>query len=174
MSQPAAAARVDRSRVTARETAAASTTMSVTRSVVIMRPVAEVYTYVSDFSLAAAWRTEVSQSSQEPPPPMRPGTHLFETASIMGRTVVTECLVDEVEPGRRFTFHSVSGPIPVSGEYQTDRVALGTTVTYTLNAELRGAWRWFAPLLRISGTRTMQRSLEKLRRLLEAGVAQEL
>jgi len=172
MSQPAATTRV-RPRSTSLDTPAVST-ISMIRSITIMRPVPEVFAYVSDFTQAAAWRTEVRRSSQQPPPPLRQGTRLVEAASVMGRTVVTECIVDDVEPGRRFTFRSVAGPIPVSGEFRVEPVALGSTVTYTLDAELRGVWRWCTPLLRRSGARTMARSLEQLRRLLEASVAQEL
>jgi hypothetical protein len=174
MSQAASTTHAHRSRVTATDAGAVGTTITVTRSIVIMRPVPEVFAYISDFNQASVWRTDVSQSRQEPPPPLVQGARLIETASVLGRTKVTECVVDEVEPGRRFTFRSISGQVQVSGEFQTESVALGTTVTYTLNVILRGAWRWFAPVLRLAGTRSMEGSLRTLCRLLEAGVAMPL
>lgn len=58
--------------------------------------------------------------------------------------MVTESVVDEFEPGRRFTFRD------------------GAELAYTLDADLRGIWVAASPYLRWSGPRTMARSPERL------------
>lgn len=143
-------------------------TLTLRQSVVIRRPVNEVFAYVSDFNRAKEWRVEVRESTQTPPGPMVKGSQLHEESAIMGRRVVTESVVDELEPGRRFAFKHVAGPIPVSGEYLLDAAGDGTKLTYTLYAELRGVWRVAAPYLRGSGPKMMARSLEKLRERLDS------
>jgi hypothetical protein len=82
---------------------------------------------------------------------------------VLGRRVVTESVVDELEPGRRFTFQQVAGPIPVSGEYLVEALGEGARLTDTLWVELRGIWAVASPYLRRSGPRTMDRSLARLR-----------
>jgi Polyketide cyclase / dehydrase and lipid transport len=104
-----------------------------------------------------------------PPGPMVQGSRLQEEAAVLGRRVVTESVVDELEPGRRFTFRHVAGPIPVSGEYLVEAVGEGARLTYTLSAELWGIWAVATPYLRSSGPRTMARSLARLRERLGGG-----
>jgi hypothetical protein len=134
----------------------------------IDRPAPEVFAYVSDFNRACEWRVEVKASSQVPPGPMVQGSRLCEESGLMGRRVVTTSVVDDLDPGRRFRFTHVAGPIPVGGEYLVEAGGGGAVLTYTLRAELRGGWRLAAPYLRRSGPRMMARSLESLRARLEA------
>jgi uncharacterized protein YndB with AHSA1/START domain len=141
--------------------------LTLRQSVLIRRPPHEVFAYISDFNRAKEWRVEVRESTQTPPGPMVVGSRLHEESAIMGRRVVTESVVDELEPGRRFTFKHLAGPIPVGGEYLVEEVADGTRLTYTLTADLRGLWGVAAPYLRRSGPRMMARSLEKLRARLD-------
>jgi len=89
----------------------------------------------------------------------------------MGRRVVTESAVDELEPGRHFSFEHIAGPIPVGGEYLVEAVGDGTKLTDTLRAELRGVWGLAAPYLKRSGSKMMARSLENLRARLDPSAA---
>ena len=143
-------------------------TLTLRQSVLVRRPPHEVFAYVSDFNRAKEWRVEVRESTQTPPGPMVKGSRLHEESAIMGRRVVTESVVVELEPGRRFTFKHLAGPIPVGGEYLAEEVDGGTKLTYTLNAELRGLWGMAAPYLKRSGPKMMARSLEKLRGRLDS------
>ena len=115
-------------------------TLTLRQSVLLRRPPLEVFAYVSDFDRAKEWRVEVRESIQTPPGPMVVGSRLHEESAIMGRRVVTESVVDELEPGRRFSFKHLAGPIPVGGEYLVEAMADGAKLTYTLTAELRGLW----------------------------------
>lgn len=142
-------------------------TLTLQQSVEIRRPAHEVFAYVSDFNRAKQWRVEVRESTQVPPGQMVEGSRLHEEPAIMGLRVVTESVVDELEPGRRFRFQHVGGPIPVGGEYLVEAVGDGAILTYTLRAELRGAWVLAGSYLKRSGARTMTRSLENLRARLD-------
>jgi uncharacterized protein YndB with AHSA1/START domain len=143
-------------------------TLTLRQSVLIHRPPHQVFAYVSEFNRAKEWRVEVRESTQAPAGPMVKGSRLHEESAIMGRRVVTESVVTELEPGRRFAFEHLAGPIPVGGEYLVEPVADGTRLTYTLTAELRGIWGVAAPYLRRSGPRMMAGSLEKLRARLDS------
>ena len=139
------------------------------RSVVVDRPQSAVYAYVSDFERAPEWREEVVGATQTPPGPLEPGTRLRETARVLGRPVVTDSVVFTVDPGHRFTFRHVAGPLPVSGEWAvTAEGEHRSRVDYELRIELRGWWALLAPVIRASGPGQVARSLEVLRTRLEA------
>lgn len=133
------------------------------------RPAHEVFAYVSDFNRAKEWRTEVHESRQSPPGLMIEGSTLHEESRILGLNIVTESVVDELEPGRRFTFAHIAGPFPVSGEYLVEQLGDGAVFTYTLHVELRGLWRLMAAYFRRSGAQAMATSLQALHRRLVAG-----
>lgn len=132
------------------------------RSIGIPSSPDDLFAYVSDFSRAHEWRTEVAESHAEPPGPMRVGTRLHEVAVIAGRRVVTDTIVDTYDPAGSFTFVHVSGPMPVSGEFLVAATPNGAQLTYTLRVRLHGLWILLAPMLRRSGCRTIDRSLTAL------------
>jgi pimeloyl-ACP methyl ester carboxylesterase len=131
--------------------------------VVTDRGVQEVFDYVSDFNSAHEWRAEVVESTASPAGPMAVGTRLREVAVVAGRRIVTDSVIDAVDPGSRWTFAHLSGPLPVSGEYRCTAVAAGTRVDYTLQLELRGWWVLAAPLFRLTGPRTIRKSFLALK-----------
>jgi hypothetical protein len=139
------------------------------RSITVSRSVEATFAYASDFNRAYEWRDEVKVSSATPPGPMRLGTQLHEESALAGRRVVTESLVDAYDPPHRFSFAHLSGPMPVSGDYVFEPVDSGTRLTYTLRVRLRGGWVLLAPLFRLTGGRTMERSLTKFAENLDAG-----
>lgn len=146
------------------------THLRLSSTVRVQRRAADVFAYAADFRRAAEWREEVMESTMSPDGPMRTGTVLHEVARIAGRTVVTDSVVEEFEPGQRYTFVHRSGPLPVTGEYWVTPVAdgLSADLRYDLGVELRGGWALLAPILRWTGARTMARSLDELRFRLEA------
>ena len=143
--------------------------LTIRQSVEVGRPAKEVFAYVSDFGRAREWRVEVRESTLSPPGSMGKGSRMHEVAAILGRRVATDSVVEEFEPGRRFTFRHVAGPIPVGGEYLVETAGNGARLTYTLTADLRGIWRVAGPYLRWSGPRMMARSLRRLQQRLGGG-----
>ena len=126
------------------------------------RSLSEVFDYVSDFTRAVEWRTEVVDSSMSPPAPMRVGSRLREVSRIAGREVVTESVVDTLSSPTLWSFAHLSGPLPVHGDYRFESGPAGVTVTYRLGVRLTGIWALGAPYLRWSGRRLMRRSLNTL------------
>ena len=146
-----------------------SSSVVIRRAVAVDRPQSAVYAYVSDFERAPEWREEVVEASQDPRGPLQPGTRLRETARVLGSRVVTDSVVFSVDPGSRFAFRHLAGPLPVSGEWAvTAEGEHRSRVDYELRIQLDGWWALFAPLIRVSGPRQVARSLDALRARLEA------
>lgn len=147
--------------------------VELTRVIDIAASQDDVFDYVSDFRRAHEWRTEVLESTMEPPGRMRTGSRLRELATVAGRPVTTHSVVNKFEPSHRFTFEHVSGPVPVSGEYAvTPRLAEPgrlATLRYTLRVRLVGGWRLLAPLINLTAPATIHRSLRRLASRIESG-----
>ncbi|HLL63404.1 MAG TPA: SRPBCC family protein [Propionibacteriaceae bacterium] len=140
-----------------------STTIQFEEQVLIpARTVSEVFDYVSDFRRAAEWRVEVVESSMAPPAPIQVGARLREVSRIVGRSVVTDSVVDELSAPTFWSFGQVRGPLPVRGDYRLAAEGNGVRVTHRLEVELTGRWALGAPYLRWSGRRLIQRSLGRL------------
>ena len=138
------------------------------RSVIVDRPITDVFAYVSDVNLAHEWRSEVVESTMWPAGPMRDGMVIYEVAVIKGRHIVTETVIETMSAPERFSFSHLNGPLPTSGEFVFIARPDGTEVTYRLVIELRGGWVLFGRYLRRVIDQNMMRSLSTLRSTLES------
>ena len=143
--------------------------MRVASSVIIRRPIDEVFEYVADYRNDPSWRTEVKEMRYLSAGPVGAGTRVRETSALWGRRVVTESVLTVYEPNRRVDFASVSGPFRVSGSRLFEAVEGGIRVTSVLewHPSSRLA-RMVAPALARSYQRTIDRYCARLRTILEA------
>ncbi len=138
------------------------------QSVIVDRPIADVFEYVSDVNRAHEWRSEVVESTMWPAGPMRHGMVTYEVTYIRGRRIVTETVIDTMSAPERFSFSHLNGPLPTSGECVFVAGPEGTEMTYRLVIELRGGWVLFGRYLRRLVEQNMTRSLATLRSTLES------
>lgn len=142
--------------------------MLVRSSVIVNRPVGEVFAYVADYRNDPRWRTEVREMRYTPDNNVGAGAHVTETSALFGRRVVTESLITAYEPNRRVDFESISGPYRVRGSRIFEPVDGGTRVTCELEwLPSRRAAKLIAPLMGRSYQRSMDRYAERLRAILE-------
>ena len=78
--------------------------------------------------------------------------------------------VTEVEPGVRFAYKGVAGPLTTFNTYTFETVAGGTKVTHADELELRGPLRLIEPLLGRMLRRQFEADLASLKVHLEARV----
>ena len=86
----------------------------------------------------------------------------------MGRRIAADYEITIFEPNRRLEFQAIAGPARPHGRYDLETVDGGTRLTFGLDAELTGLRRL---LMGSMVQRTMDaevRSLDNLRRVLEA------
>jgi len=136
-------------------------------SVVIGRPVQEVFSFVADGETAMRWRPgvlDVKHLSGE-------GVGAVYRQGVKGpggRRIAADYEVTAFEPNRLIGFKAIAGPVRPSGEYRFEASDGGTKVSFALNAELSG---WKKLLMGRPVQSTMEAemaTLENLRRLLES------
>ena len=108
------------------------------RSVRIARPVDDVFAFLSDPANELSWRGDAVKEFT-PTGPVAVGTRIKQVvAGPMGRSVDADIEITDLQPGVRYAFKGVAGPLRPVGEYTFRPVEEGTEVTFRLDAPLGG------------------------------------
>jgi uncharacterized membrane protein len=137
-------------------------------SVVINRPLEEVFAFATDIEKLPQWMAELVEAKQTSEGPLGVGTTVSAVAKPLGRRAESTQVVVEYQPNRKFAFKSTSGPVASEDETTFESVAGGTKLTRVTEAEMVGFFKLAEPLV----VRMMQRQFDTnyatLKDLLEA------
>ena len=140
---------------------------SAQHSVTIKRPASEVFAFVADGSNAKQWRPgvlDVEHVSGD-------GVGAIYKQGVKGpggRRIAADYEVTAYEPSRRLAFRAIAGPVRPTGEYRFAETADGTTLTFSLEAEL-GGWKKLLMGKAVQATMDSEvHTVETLRRILES------
>jgi uncharacterized protein YndB with AHSA1/START domain len=138
-------------------------------TVVVDRPVEEVFAYLTDPLTLAEWQPNVVSISQETDGPMGAGTRLREVRrGPFGRTVEAIVEVAEYEENSRFDLRIVSGPLPIDGRNEFRPADGGTRIEFVAEGKLSGPLRLAEPILARALRRQFASDYERLKRSLES------
>ncbi|MFQ5594038.1 MAG: SRPBCC family protein [Anaerolineae bacterium] len=137
-------------------------------SVVINRPIEEVFAFVTDSEKMSHWMSELVEAKQTSEGPVGVGTTYMAVATPLGRRAESTQEVVEYEPNRKFAFKSTSGPVASKDNYTFESVAGGTKVTRVAEAETGGFFRLAEPLAVRMMQRQFKTNFAHLKDLLEA------
>ena len=138
------------------------------RSIVIERPIEEVWDFVHEPANDALWQTTLTESEELTDGPMRVGTRVREVRRFLGLRIETTWEVTEYEPTRRSAIRGTSGPIPLSGGYRLEAVDTGTRFTVTGELDAHGFFKLAEPVFARMAGRELEANLGHLKDLLEA------
>ena len=140
---------------------------SARHSVIIRRPVADVFAFVADGENAPQWRPGVLDiqrvSGQGQGAVYRQGVK-----GPGGRRIAADYEVTAYEPDRRLAFKATAGPVRPSGDFSFEEMAEGTRLTFSLDAELSGLKKLFMTGAVQSTMDAEMAATEKLKRILES------
>lgn len=138
-------------------------------SIVIDRPIEEVFAFVHDPRNDASWQTTLIESTQVGEGPVGVGTEIRERRRFFGMQVEMTKEISEYEPPRRSAFKIVAGGAPMSGHYTFEPLDGGTKVTATGYVEPKGFFKMAGPLFDSMAGRELEASLGHLKELMESG-----
>ncbi len=150
-------------------TQTATTRHSATCGVVIYRPVAEVFAFVSDVARLPEWVAAIVEARRTSAEPMGRGSTFTNVVRALGRRVEVAQEVAEYEPQRRVVLRSESGPLPTTLTQTFEPVGDGTRLTQAVAFAPRHVFKLAGPLVVAGARRHMASDLATLKRLLEAG-----
>ena len=85
--------------------------INVEASIVIQKPVAEVFAYSNDPAKNKAWQEGLVESKITTPGPIGVGTQITDVRKFLGRDMDSKLEVTAYEPNKRISLKTVSGPI---------------------------------------------------------------
>ena len=139
-------------------------------SVLIKRPVAEVFEYLANGENNPQWQSSAQEVKKTSDGPIGVGTKFANMGCLLGRPLETTLECTEYEPNLKLVIKVVSGPMPFKVETAFDPIAEGVTkVTFIGEADVGDFFKLLPePIV----ARRIQRQFEtdhtKLKDLLEA------
>ena len=142
--------------------------MKIEETILISSPASKVFHFLSNFRSHKKFFEIFTDSKQVTKGKLGEGTELFSKQVFLGRKIETSSKVTNFVPDKRFTYESVSGPIPTSMDFvlesQGDK-ATRLTVQYEL--EPGSFFNLDEIFLRPRVASVVSRSLNNLKSLLE-------
>jgi carbon monoxide dehydrogenase subunit G len=144
---------------------------TISQSVTVNRPVAEVWAFISNFEHTTRWSQGVLEARQTSDGPLDVGSTLQTVVKAFGRRRTADYLVTAYEPNRAFAFKVTSGPITSQARFSVEPAGAGTRLTASGEATATGLYKLLAPILLRTLKRHSQDDLANLKRILEASAA---
>lgn len=139
-------------------------------SIIIERPIGEVYEYVVDVENCPEWRTGCVGAKKLTQGPLGVGTQEMYKAKSMGRIFETQMEVTTYEPNMKYSWKATSGgPFPMHGWFTFEAVGKETRVAEVTEIKLAGFLRLFQPFILRMFQRQVQTDFSNLKRILETG-----
>ncbi|MDQ3627839.1 MAG: SRPBCC family protein [Actinomycetota bacterium] len=137
-------------------------------SVVIRRPLEDVWTYVTDPANNPVWQGPVTEVRSGTGVPVAVGSEIAEVMHFLGRRIEVTWAVTEYEPMQRSAVRTISGPVPMHGSYRFERVDGGTRFTLGAEMQAHGLFKLAEPVFARMVDREGASSCEVLKELLES------
>ncbi|GAH15534.1 unnamed protein product, partial [marine sediment metagenome] len=115
-------------------------------SVVINRPIEEVFAFVTDVEKLSQWSAELVEAKKTSEGSVGVGTTFSGVVKMLGRRMENDHEVSEYEPNSKFAFKVTSGPAQMEVEYTFESVADGTKFTVVAEGETGGFFKLAEPI----------------------------
>ncbi|HZS79434.1 MAG TPA: SRPBCC family protein [Ktedonobacteraceae bacterium] len=146
---------------------------TVQNSIVIERPIEEVFDFVTDPTTTSLWQPNLAQSEIITPGPMQVGTAIREVRRIGKAEKSAVWEVTEYEPPhkRAYVYTQSFGPITQSGITIFEATEKGTLVQFTAYVKTRFPLNLLMPLLVGLMRKQNEKNFALLKQLLESQAA---
>src|SRR5689334_20592218 len=143
--------------------------ISVQSSIVIARPVEQVFAFAANYENDGQWRSEVRQMKYESMP-VQVGTRATEVSNVFMQNLTTVTEVTRYDLNSNVSSKSISGMVPIVVSRDFRSVSGGTEFTYFLEGDESGVlmYRLMRPILQRWYQATVEKYLRTLKQILEA------
>jgi uncharacterized protein YndB with AHSA1/START domain len=138
-------------------------------SIVVNRPVDEVFAYATDVSKVPEWQTSALEAHVDGT--MQAGATGSIVRKFLGRRMESSVQFDEYEPPRKFALHATSGPVQFRVQQTYEPTAEGARITVVMEGEPGGFFKLAEPLVQRAIRREMEANFATLKDILESGSA---
>jgi carbon monoxide dehydrogenase subunit G len=137
------------------------------QSIVIQRPLAEVFAFISNPGNDAQWNAPILRTRLLSEGPSRVGTTFQHDVELLGRRFETTVEITAYTPNERACVKTIGGPLNSTGCRIVEPVADGTRLIVTLEGEARGLLRLGEAVAARAARHQLETALAALKTLLE-------
>jgi uncharacterized membrane protein len=137
-------------------------------SVVINRPVEEVFHFATDIEKLPQWMTDLIEAKQTSQGPLGIGTTVSAVANPLGRRIESTQEVTKYDPNKIFEIKSISGNPESTDTYSFESVSGATKITRQTEVEVGGFFRLAEPLVLRMLNRQFDTNFSNLKDILES------
>lgn len=142
--------------------------IKIEQSVVINRPVEEVFAYILNPENDTTWQSGVLESEQTSEGPIGVGTTQRQVRKLLGRKIEGTSEITEFEQNKIAATKSTGGPIPFELRGTYEEVEGGTKVTVMVEADVGGFFKLAEPVVARTVTKQVEADFDGLKGILEA------
>jgi uncharacterized membrane protein len=110
--------------------------INIEESIIIHRPIEEVFTYMTDLRNAPEWQSGLLEVQQTTEGPVGIGTTYLAVRRFLGRKMESTMEIIGYEPNSSLKWKTVSSPMPFTTAWHFKLTAEGAQVIWTLEAEV--------------------------------------
>ena len=143
--------------------------IKVEESIVINRPISDVFPFVSNFENLPQWESNFQKVKLLTATPAGVGTTYQCELKLPGQTATSKFEITEFEVNKKIAFEAEpAGPAKPNGSFRFETVPGGTKVTLLPRPEFRGFFKLLEPMMAGYVRKQNQAHLSTLKRILEA------
>jgi len=142
--------------------------ISINETTLILRPVWEVFNFVTNPKNNYRWQYGSLVSAQISEGEIKVGTEFGSFGHFMGRRIQSNFEVTDFEANKSYGFETVSGPIQLQTSYSFESVTNGTNVMVSSLINPGGFFKLVDPIVSRVAKKQFKENLAKLKELLES------
>ena len=136
-------------------------------SIIINRPVGEVFDFVTDPAKNAQWQEGLVESRLASPGPMKAGSQVVDVRKFLGRDMESTLEVTALEANKRFVQKVITGPLPFEIIQTFEPSVSGTKLTVLAQGEPGGFFKLAAGMVQKQLQNQIEGDAERLKKALE-------
>ena len=136
-------------------------------TVVIERPVEDVFAVITDMSKTPAWTPGLTEVRREGDGPLQLGQALTFIGSFLGRSYQSGSAVTELTANERFATKTTSGPFQLETDARLEPVANGTRMATVYRGESHGFFKIAEPIVTRLARKQFDTAAVNLKALME-------
>lgn len=144
------------------------TLIKIHHTVIIRRPVEEVFAYVGDFKRWPEWNFLIKEAQPLQPGPYRVGMTIRVKSSILGRHLEQIMIITGYDRDKFIEIKTLKGPFKMVHQFQFSAKPFQTTVTFNTSNNLSQIFRFTRPVLAHIINRGNEIMYNRLKAILEA------
>jgi len=141
--------------------------IKVEHSVVINRPVAEVFAFVTDPANETKWQDGVVSVKVTSAGALGVGSEVAETRKFMGRDMVSKIKVSTYEANKKYIFKVADGPVPFEMSQSYESTGNGTKISVAIEGEPGGFFKLAEGMVRKQLETQIAADFERAKKILE-------